>query len=118
MTEQLKQAERALDRMSGYMPQIYKDDLEIVRHALTQALCPPMTDEAQAIKNANRYGWWVSTMFNKPSEVARILAPCTSPDEVDSAIDRAIEQVNEASNETPDSCCAICAFRLRATAHE
>lgn len=90
MTEQLKQAERALDRMSGYMPQIYKDDLEIVRRALTQALCPPMTDELLAIRDANRYGWWVSTMFNKPSEVARILAPCTSPDEVDRAIDRAI----------------------------
>lgn len=38
MTELEKAALRALDRMSGYMPQVYKDDVAIVRQALTQAL--------------------------------------------------------------------------------
>lgn len=53
MSEELKQAERALDRMSGYLPRVYKDDIEIVRRALTQR--PAAQTEREACAKARAF---------------------------------------------------------------
>jgi hypothetical protein len=44
----------------------------------------------RAINDGNRYQWWATTMFWRPSDVARVIGPCESADQLDAAIDAAM----------------------------
>lgn len=66
--------------------------------ALLDLATPGLT---RVTANANRYLWWVTTAFNDPALLARVLADCNSPAEVDAAIDRAInDEFSEAPRES------------------